>query len=148
MKKTLTYLPILLLLLSTTIINCSDIEDISNTLDGNLNFELIYATDTTIDLNWDNSESDLTTLNIQAFVFDPNEHNSNMESASQNNILQIGEFSDESSTSVTVTASYYYVFIISDNTNEYYDCTESLNSSTMEQFDLCQTYLYLWGIFN
>ena len=148
MKKTFTYLSILLLLLSATLINCSDIEDISNTLDGNLNFELIYATDTTIDLNWDNSESDLTTLNIQAFVFDPDEHNSNMESASQNNILQIGEFSDESSTSVTVTASYYYVFIISDNTNEYYDCTESENSSIMLQFELCQTYLYLWGIFN
>ena len=148
MKKTFTYLSILLLLLSTTLINCSDIEDISNTLDGNLNFELIYTTDTTIDLSWDNSESEATTLNIQAFVFDPTEHNSSMESASQNSILQIGGFSDESNTSVTVTASYYYVFMISDTTNDYYDCTESENSSIMLQFELCQTYLYLWGIFN
>ena len=139
---------LLYLLIILTIFNCADIEDLTENLDGNLNLELIYTDSTTIKLTWDNTESSTTTLNLQSFVFDPSEHDSSMTSASENATIQLESFTNENTTNVTVTASYYYVFMLSNMNNEFYDCAESSNSSIMQSFELCQTYLYLWGIFN
>ena len=130
------------------ITNCSQEEDFSSTLYGNLDLELIYADETSIELNWDNSQSSSATLNLQAIVFDPAEHNSTMSTASQNQILQIGSYSTETEENITVTASYYYVFLMSDTEATNYDCVESNNSDLMESFELCQAYLYLLTIFN
>tara|TARA_E500000178_G_C16958881_1_gene725041 strand:- start:745 stop:1182 length:438 start_codon:yes stop_codon:yes gene_type:complete len=139
---------IVIILVIFTISSCSDIEDYTQTLDGNLEFNLIYTTATTIQLSWDNTESQTTTLNLQSFVFDPNEHTTSMDSATSNAVLQLGSFTNTSTTDITVTASLYYVFMLSDLNNNYYDCTESMNNNIMQTFELCQTYLYLWGIFN
>lgn len=139
---------IVIIIVIFTISSCSDIEDYTQTLDGNLEFDLIYTTATTIQLSWDNTESLTTTLNLQSFVFDPDEHTTSMDSATTNTVLQLGSFTNTSTTDITVTASLYYVFMLSDLNNNYYDCTESMNNNIMQTFELCQTYLYLWGIFN
>ena len=132
----------LILITLLFLVNCAQEDDLGTTLEGNLNLDLTYIDDTNIEINWDNSSSSGTTLNIQAIVFDPEEHDSSMSGASQNAIIQIGTYDTENEENITVTASYYYVFLISDTDATYYDCAESANSDLMESFEICQAYLY------